>query len=136
MNMNFVKAFEAGKADLREEFEGKFPDNYTAIVTAVVRTIADNTDRDTRLDPDAIHVINDGDYQGTLLFVIAEDDYQPNRYWFVMVDYGSCSGCDTLEGLRPFGDETADERSAAIDGLMTLALHIVQRLKPLGEEVG
>ena len=73
--------------------------------------------------------IDHGDYQGTLLFIIAASGYQPNKYWFVKVDYGSCSGCDTLEGIRCYSDGPPSD--AQVADYMTLALHILQGIKPL-----
>lgn len=80
-------------------------------------------------DPEHIHEIDDGDYQGTLLFVIPADGYHPYDYWCVKVGYGSCSGCDTLMAILDgdYGD-TIDEK---VDSLFTLALHIVQELKKI-----
>ena len=35
-----------------------------------------------------IHRIDDGDYQGTLVFVIGGKGYQLSTYWYVKVSYG------------------------------------------------
>lgn len=49
-----------------------------------------------------ITVVDDGDYQGTLMFLIPKDCYQPSEceYFLTFVDYGSCSGCDTLMHIQ------------------------------------
>lgn len=49
-----------------------------------------------------VTTIDDGDYQGTRLFLMAKHTYQPSETGYLMtyVDYGSCSGCDTLEGIK------------------------------------
>lgn len=46
-----------------------------------------------------ITVIDDGDYQGTLLFAIPFNSYQPcaGQYIMTFIEYGSCSGCDALQ---------------------------------------
>ncbi|HSH24992.1 MAG TPA: hypothetical protein VLA13_05585, partial [Massilibacterium sp.] len=82
-------------------------------------------------DPERIHSIDDGDYEGTLVFVIAEKGYQPHEYWYVRVWYGSCSGCDTLQRLEGRGDEIPVEE---VKGYMTLSLHVIQQLKAMGGE--
>jgi len=41
-----------------------------------------------------------------------------------------CSGCDTLEGIRGYEDGTPTDEQA--NEYLTLALHIVQRLKVIG----
>lgn len=125
----FVKAWEANKAQVRNTFAAGHPGAYKDVVTAVVKALVDETDYET-LDPERIVEIDHGQYQGTLLYVIGASDYQPDRYWFVKVGYGSCSGCDTLEALRGWEDGPPTEKQ--LDGYMTLALHIVQGLKELG----
>lgn len=49
----------------------------------------------------AITEIDDGDYQGTLVYLIPFDTYQPGEgdYLMTYVGYGSCSGCDTLQNI-------------------------------------
>lgn len=74
-------------------------------------------------DFENIHEIDDGEYQGTLLFVIPEHTYQPRDYWLVKVGYGSCSCCDTLKAVL---EEPECEMAK---GLKTLAMHMVQSAK-------
>ena len=69
-----------------------------------------------------IHVIDDGDYQGMLLFIVPEYGYQPSVYWKFTVFYGSCSYCDTLQSIL----EDNDDKDQQIMDLMTLALHMIQ----------
>jgi hypothetical protein len=54
------------------------------------------------LDLDSIHEIDDGTYQGTLLYLIPFETYQPCEFEYLMsyVGYGSCSGCDTLQAIQ------------------------------------
>lgn len=67
---------------------------------------------------DRITLIDDGDYQGTLLFLIPEDTYQPSAHNYLMtyIYYGSCSGCDTLQHIKmdlydsdPVSEDTISE---------------------------
>lgn len=53
------------------------------------------------LDVEHITEIDNGDYQGTLIYMIPFDTYQPSEYEYLMtcVGYGSCSGCDTLQAI-------------------------------------
>jgi hypothetical protein len=133
MIAEFVSAFMARKEDLRAQFAAEHPGSYKDIVHAVVTILTDPADDEYgRPDPTRIHQIDDGDYQGTLVFVIAASGYQPSDYWFVKVGYGSCSGCDTLEGIRSYDDNppTAEQ----VEQYLTLALHIVQGLKAMQED--
>src|SRR5689334_18496066 len=104
MIQKFVDRFMAKRDAMRSAFLAKRPERYKDIVRAVVEAITDE-DGYATIDPKRIHEIDDGDYQGTLLYVIAANDYQPSDYWFVKVNYGSCSGCDTLEAIRGYSDE-------------------------------
>ena len=126
----FVDRFMAAQSDLRAVFAAGHPEDYKAVVAAVVRVIA-GPDHHGAPDADRIHQIDDGNYKGTLVFVVAENGYQPSEYWYVKVSYGSCSGCDTLEGIRGYSGPAPTE--GQIDGYMTLALHVVQGLKLMAE---
>src|SRR5581483_5779174 len=97
---------------------------YDRIVQIVIEAIGG--DGYGEPDPSRIHTIDDGDYQGTLLFVIAANGYQPYDYWYTKVSYGSCSGCDTLEAVRSYSDDTPTAEQ--VNDYWTLALHIVQGL--------
>ena len=123
MIQNFVDRFMSARENLRLRFTANEPRSYEALVRTVVEVISDRVEYATP-DPDRITVVDHGDYQGTLLFIIADKGYQPSRFWSVMCYYGSCSCCDTLQGIHDL--DTAHER---IDQYMTLALHVVQRMK-------
>ena len=131
MITDFVEKYMSGKEALRAVFSEKHPDDYKAIIKTVVEQAAGAADYDVP-DPDRIHQIDDGDYQGTLVFVIGGKGYQPSDYWYVKVSYGSCSGCDTLEAIKNYSDEKPTEEE--IDQYMTLALHVIQGMKKMGEE--
>ena len=78
-----------------------------------------------------IKEIDDGDYQGTLLYLIPEDTYQPDssEYLMTFVEYGSCSGCDTLQGIQCFLGVRSRDKS--IDDLMSLCKDLIcNMIKP------
>ena len=124
----FVNTFEDNKDKLRAIFAEKHVESYESLVRLVVTLLSDTEDQGDKMNPDIIHVINDGDYQGTLLFVIPAETYQPHIYWYVKVYYGSCSGCDTLQAIHEY-DLDIPPNDIQINDYMTLALHIVQGLK-------
>lgn len=101
---------------------------YTNILKVTLKAMFENYDTyddyeySNYPDYEHIHVIDDGDYQGTLLFVVPENTYQPYTYWIFRVSYGSCSYCDTLQGI--LDDE--DDKEQQIKDLITLALHMIQ----------
>ena len=82
-------------------------------------------------DANKIKEIDDGDYQGTLLYLIPEDTYQPNssEYLMTFVEYGSCSGCDTLQAIQCFLGTKG--RNESINDLMSLCKDLIcNMIKP------
>lgn len=137
MIKEFVAAFDANRELLLDSFREEHPRSYQEIVRRLVTVLrdalADVDDVYSVPDPERIHVIDDGDYQGTLVFVIGETGYQPRRYWATSVGYGSCSHCDTLAAIHGYGydDEKPTEEQAR--KYFTLALHLLQRMKGIDE---
>lgn len=133
----FTKRWFERNHMVREAFEAELPNEYLDIVTAVVTMLHDENVYKS-IDPKRIHEINDGEYQGTLVYVIGSSQYQPDDYWYFKISYGSCSACDTLEGILSgnYGESEEEEqawKTKAVDQLMMLALHIVQGLKKMGD---
>ncbi len=128
MEQRFVARFMKAKPALRSQWAEGPPSDYKTLVRHIVERLGDGECDDP--DPERVHQVDDGDYQGTLVFVIGATGYQPSNYWSVLVSYGSCSGCDTLQRLLDYGETMTEER---LDGLMTLALHVVQKIKPMGD---
>ncbi len=129
---DFTKAWFANLHTMRTFFEKKHPENYKEVVQAVVQMLHDSIEGYCKPDPTRIHEIDDGDYQGTLVYVIASTGYQPSTYWYVRIGYGSCSGCDTLQRISGYSSEAPDKEQ--VDQYMTLALHVVQGLSEMGGE--
>ena len=128
----FVKRWEARKHLLREQFAETAPTTYEEVVKGVISILHD-PDEYASPDPNRIIEIDHGEYQGTLLYVIGADDYQPHIYWYVMINYGSCSGCDTLTSISDL-DTWGQERPTdeQVRQYMVLAMHIVQGLREMG----
>ena len=76
-------------------------------------------------DDDHITVVDNGDWQGTLLFIIPLKTYQPQEYEYLMtfVNYGSCSCCDTLQAIQSYDDEKPTH--GQLKDYMTLCKDIV-----------
>lgn len=130
MISEFVKRWEDRKHELRAAWKTAKPETYADIVKGVVGILAHQGWEESP-DPDRITSIDHGDYQGTILFVVAAKGYQPSTFWAVAVSYGSCSGCDTLQAISdhiPY-DHEGDTPESALDQYMTLALHVVQEFK-------
>ena len=104
--------------------------DYNDIVKLVCRYIFNEnvTDKDPKINIEGITMIDNGGYQGTLLFMMPFDTYQPMEYEYLMtyVGYGSCSGCDTLQRIQLdemyYNVESDDD---LIDSYMALCRDIV-----------
>lgn len=76
-------------------------------------------------DSEKITTVDNGDYQGTLLFLIPKKTYQPSEYEYLItyVGYGSCSGCDTLQAIQSWDDTIPTEQQ--LKDYMTLCRDLV-----------
>ncbi|MBR2246010.1 MAG: hypothetical protein IJ880_03105 [Bacilli bacterium] len=129
MIKDVIESWEKNKHFLQELIETTNQDkiSYNWFVTNISKLILD-------IEDPIVHEINDGEYQGTMLYLITDNSiYQPSvsNYYFTYVWYGSCSGCDALEGIRCYSNELPDDKQ--VKEYMTLCLHIVQRIKLLSE---
>lgn len=132
MIQKFVDRFMEKKTELRSLFAEKKPDSYKDLVQAVIQLVSEDG-YNIEPDPNRITEIDHGDYQGTLLYIIGANGYQPSDFWSVMVQYGSCSGCDTLQAIECDGNYDEKPNEKQLDQYMTLALHVVQGLKEIGD---
>lgn len=105
-------------------------DDYTCIVKKIFELVI-NDSEGISYNLDNLTVIDNGDYQGTLIFIIPEDTYQPDidNYLVTNTYYGSCSGCDTLQGINVYGNEKPTDEQ--VKEYMTLSLHLIQKMKYL-----
>ena len=99
---------------------------YIDLVKMVVGIIF-NTDSFNTYEADKITEIDNGDYQGTLLYLIPDESYQPceGDYLMTYVGYGSCSGCDTLQAIKSFIYDNEELSDRVIADFMTLCKDIV-----------
>lgn len=76
--------------------------SYIDLVKLSFQIIFNSDGEGDQLDIKKITEIDDGDYQGTLLYLIPFETSQPSEYEYLMthVSYGSCSGCDTLQSIQ------------------------------------
>ena len=128
MIQSFVDYFITNKYRLREYLQTtpqRYYDTYKALL---IKTIELCFPPD-KLDLSNLVEIDHGDYQGSLLYLIPLDTYQPNpdEYVTTYVYYGSCSGCDTLLSISCYDDGLPTE--AQINEYLTLCLHMVERME-------
>lgn len=123
-----VQQWDKNKGELEKHIREVYMEDhgwidYKELVQKVVTFIFnDDESHRTEYDAERITEINDGDYQGTLLYMIPRKTYQPGEddYLLTYVNYGSCSGCDTLQSVCEDNGETF------VKGMMDLSLHLIQ----------
>lgn len=86
--------------------------NYEYLLKLVVENILNDGANNGAWDSTKITIIDDGDYQGTFIFLIPKKTYQPSEYEYLMtyVGYGSCGGCDTLLSIQEWDDKKITEQ--------------------------
>ena len=127
---DIVEKWENNKNLLKEWFNTKTSydvDEYKKIVEAIAHIILDYNEPE-------ITEIDNGYCQGCSLSVIVDLDdhyYSPEDYLITYNYYGSCSGCDTLLSILGYSDDLLSEEQ--VNDLMTLSLHIIQRMRRLSD---
>lgn len=137
MVKEFCLAWEKNKSQLEEYFrthKQEEYDSYTKLVKLLFDiTINPEINIDTiwssnaRYATDKILVIDDGEWQGSLIFILHQNYYHPSvkNYVYTSVDYGSCSGCDTLLGINSYLTDCLPTEKQ-IQDYMILCLHLLQ----------
>lgn len=127
----FVQGFQKRRDTIKNHFLLSHPGTYDDIVKFVVGTAGEEIPDGP--DVERMAVVRGAENEGSDLFIIPDAGYSGGRYWLVFVDYGSCSGCDTLKSIRDDCDcedlPTEDQASR----YMTLALHIIQNIRLLND---
>ena len=121
-----VRKWDENQSRLREVISKSKKHNtwgYKDLVKLTFDTIFNDCEK--LLDTDEITEIDNGDYQGTLIYLIPFNTYQPSEYQYLMtyVGYGSCSGCDTLQGIQGWDDKLPTEMQ--VSDYMTLCKDII-----------
>lgn len=90
---------------------------------------------ETVFDIDTIQECTTNDYQGTLALIMSQcNAYYKSDFVATYVDYGSCSGCDTLLSISQYGEEIPNEEQ--VREYLQLCLNMLQRCKYIWVEGG
>lgn len=113
--------------------EQKEYDSYQILVELLVKYII-NRDIEYNMDKydiEDMHIVDDGDYQGTQIFILHKDCYQPSIEDYIYTNnyYGSCSGCDTLLSINDYEDGLPSEEQ--VKEYMQLLLNLLQQFKSM-----
>lgn len=133
MIKKFVDAWFRNQHLLKERLRKEHPEDYPAIVKVVVEALDDDgyDPWEAKLDHKRIATFGGEDYQGDYLFIIQQ---QNSETWYsLLISYGSCSGCDTLERIKSDGPSDAAPDEDQINQYMLLCLHIVQGIREISE---
>ena len=129
----YVDRFQENKNRLSEYLKATPQseyDTYKALLIKTIELCLNNSELYyDNFDINKITEIDDGDYQGTLLFLVPLDIYQPAEYDYITtyVGYGSCSGCDTLLGISNYSwDLPTDDQ---VNLYLILCLHMVEHME-------
>lgn len=137
MIKEYIEKFRTNKHLLREYFastdQNEYGD-YLAILKKIIEICIYEKYTDDEFDTDRITEIDDGDYSGTLLYLIPRDMYEPAEYDYLTtwVDYGSCCVCDTLQAIQSRSSNYKSPwlpTEKQVDEYMTLALHMVEHME-------
>lgn len=133
MIQEVIKQWDENKHKLEEYFrttkQEEYSGSYKSILQKIIQLVVTEKDEYNKYDATKITVVDDGHYQGTQIFLIPTDTYQPSveDYLITHTYYGSCSGCDTLQSICSYEDGLPTEEQ--VKEYMTLALHLVQKMK-------
>ena len=131
-----VEKWEKNRDKLRHELETRTDIRgmeYKDLVKLTFGVIYNDNEEVSRVNVKRITEINDGSFQGTLLYLIPLDWYQPseNEYLMTYVGYGSCSGCDTLQSIFSFDYDEGVLKAKQVAELMVLCKDIITNtIKP------
>ena len=132
MVKEFCLAWEKNKGKLEEYFrttEQRAYNHYEDLVKLLFDIVINPSmeDKYHRFDTKNILVIDDGEYQGTLVFVLHRGKYQPSveDYVYTNTCYGTCSYCDTLQSIHGYESGLPDEQQ--VEDYISLCLHLLQR---------
>lgn len=133
---DFVQKWDKYKNDLEKYFRETNQDEYdeySKIVKVLFENVINKDIDYGEYNTEEMLVIDDGDYQGTQIFILHRDVYQPGveDYVYTNTYYGSCSGCDTLKSIQSWGELPTEKQ---IKDYMELSLHLLQKCKFMSED--
>lgn len=133
---DFVQKWDKYKNDLEKYFRETNQDEYdeySKIVKVLFEKVINKDIDYGEYNTEEMLVIDDGNYQGTQIFILHRDVYQPGAedYVYTNTYYGSCSGCDTLQSIQSWGELPTEKQ---IKDYMELSLHLLQKCKFMSEE--
>lgn len=137
MIKKFCLAWEKNKDKLEEHLrttpQGEYPD-YGHLVKLIFDIVINPERNFGKYDTENIVEIDDGDYQGALIFILHPITYQPyvSDYVYTSVYYGSCSHCDTLLSINDYSNDLPSDEQ--VKDYMILCLHLLENCHFMSDE--
>ena len=133
MLMYCYEKWNANREKLEAKFRGGFDfdrTTYQELLALTVECIFNDGDSEYNWDTDGITEIDNGDYQGTLLYLIPQVTYPPSEYEYLMtyIGYGSCSCCDLLRSIQPCGTPEDEDLNKVVTDFMSLCKSFVTNM--------
>lgn len=115
---------------LREKIAKSIDHNgwdYEDLVKMTFDVIFNENSENFELNVESITAIDNGDYQGTIMFLIPFLTYQPSAHEYMMTYacYGSCSYCDTLQGIQDYRSGKVLPTEKQVKGYLCLCKDLV-----------
>lgn len=136
MNKYCVDRWNKNKDKLQKRIENSIDHNswsYKTLVKLIIEEILNSGEEfeDDTWDSEEITVIDNGDYQGSQLFLFHKNTYQPGPedYLITFEYYGSCSGCDTLMAIQDWSYEQKLPNETQVRDYMALCLNLIQQMR-------
>lgn len=129
----FVAVWDKHKSELEESFRQSHPRDYDDLVHRVVSLIHSHPEEcgNRRPDPSVTQSLTFGSESGDRLYVLSRYGWDLRDGWYVVVQYGSCSSCDSLMSIDSSGCASQLPSQRQVSDYMTLALHVIQSIKTI-----
>jgi len=132
MIQKFIDKWHENKNGLEKIISEKQWGSYEDLVKEIIVNILNVGEEEYDCyDVERLTTIDDGDYQGTQLFIFPTKTYQPGVGDYIITHnyYGSCSGCDTLLSISEYSDDVPTKEQ--VEDYMSLCLHLIEKMKVL-----
>ena len=111
----------------------EYAKDYIDLLKVLIQIVINPDEEERPLKIEQIIEIDKGCYGGEKVWLIPQEEEPDVRDFIVTyMAYGTCSGCDLLEGIISNSDMVTDfANEKQINDYMLLALHLLQRMRRL-----
>ena len=137
---SIIEQWDLNNHNLKQYFESteqrEYCD-YKEILSLIFELVVEKVDKDGvsfTIQKENIRTIDDGEYEGTIIYIIPIDRPFIDVSDYLITDnyYCSCSGCDALLSISDCESKKPNE--IQVKEYMTIALHLVQKLRWMSKQ--